>query len=109
MHFLKSPITWVLLILGIWLNCGYNYRVMQYQGVDAVTAPMLFQQALIGSAVLVAIVCGLALLRGEKFSVTEPGEKVGSKATTALLLIILVIVGGFLLNGGINLIDPPHQ
>lgn len=100
MHFLRSPITWILLALGIWLNCGHNYRVMQYQGVDAVTAPMLFQQALIGSLVLVAIVCGLALLRGEKFELSNSSDS--GKVSAASIIIVGVLFFGFLFNFALN-------
>jgi hypothetical protein len=100
MHFLRSPITWGLLGLGIWLNCGYNYRVMQVQGVDAITTPMLFQQALIGSIVLVAIVCGLALLRGEKFELSNESDS--GKISSAALIIGGVLLFGFVFNFILN-------
>lgn len=100
MNFLRSPLTWILLAAGIWLNCGYNYRVMQTQGVDAVTTPMLLQQALMGSAILVGFVCGLALLRGEKFELynqSDPG-----KINYAALIIGGVLVCGFVFNFILN-------
>jgi hypothetical protein len=100
MHFLKSPLTWALLALGIWLNCEYNYRFMQIFGVDAVTTPMLFRQALIGSAVLVAIVCGLALLRGEKFELSNESD--AGKINYAVLIIGGVLVFGFAFNFVLN-------
>jgi len=100
MHFLKSPITWILLALGIWLNCGYNYRVMQVQGVDAVTTPMLFQQALIGSAVLVLIICLLALLKGERFTITDSFDP--GNISAASVIIVGVLFFGFLFNFALN-------
>jgi hypothetical protein len=100
MHFLRSPLTWALLALGIWLNCGYNYRIMQVQGVDAVTTPMLFKQALIGSAVLVGIVCCLALLRGEKFELSSESDP--GKINYAALIIGGVLLFGFVFNFVLN-------
>jgi hypothetical protein len=100
MHFLKSPLTWALLALGIWLNCEYNYRFMQVFGVDAITTPMLFKQALLGSAVLVAIVCGLALLQGEKFEVSNESDS--GKVNYAALIIGGVLVFGFVFNFVLN-------
>jgi hypothetical protein len=100
MHFLRSPLTWALLALGIWLNCGYNYRVMQVQGVDAVTTPMLFKQALIGSAVLVGIVCCLALLRGERFEFSNKSDH--GKINYAVLIIGAVLLFGFVFNFVLN-------
>lgn len=108
MHFLKSPITWILLALGIWLNCEMNYKTMQYNGVDAVTTPMLFKQALIGSAVLVGICCVLALLRGEKWE-RELKEDYSGKGKVALAIIIGVVVVGFIVNGGLDYFDPPQR
>jgi hypothetical protein len=100
MHFLRSPITWGLLILGIWLNCGYNYRQMQVGGVDSVTMPMLFQQALIGSVVLVLIICLLALLKGEKFTLTDSSDS--GKISAASVIIVGVLFFGFLFNFALN-------
>jgi hypothetical protein len=100
MHFLRSPLTWALLALGMWLNCEYNYRMMQVQGVDAVTTLMLFKQALIGSAVLVAVVCGLALLRGEKFELSNESDT--GKINYAALIIGGVLLFGFVFNFVLN-------
>jgi hypothetical protein len=100
MHFLRSPITWVFLALGIWLNCEFNYKQMQVGGVDSVTTPMLFRQALIGSAVLVAIVCGLALLRGEKFELSNESDP--GKINYAALIIGGVLLLGFIFNFALN-------
>jgi hypothetical protein len=100
MHFLKSPLTWALLALGIWLNCEYNYQFMQVNGVDAVTTPMLFKQALIGSAALVAVVCGLAMLRGEKFEVSDESDS--GKIKYAGLIIGGVLLFGVIFNLALN-------
>lgn len=108
MHFLKSPITWILLALGIWLNCGYNFRVMQTQGVDAVTTPMLSIQALIGSVICVAIIVGLALLRGERLE-ADTGAGLGQLVLGGVIMVGVFIVGFLIVEPIINRVDPPAR
>lgn len=106
MKFLRSPLTWILLALGIWLNCEFNYRQMQVGGPDAVTTPMLAQQALIGACILVAIVCGVASASGDKFTWTEPGENVDGTIGKLAVGVAIIVVIGFALNAAINYLSP---
>lgn len=106
MKFLRSPLTWILLALGMYLSIRSNNAVERQHGVDAIEAPYLIVQALIGTAILVAIVCGVASINGDKFTWTEEGEDSGGKAMMALKTVVGVIVLGFLLNAAINYFDP---
>ena len=120
MTFLKRPLTWLLLVVGIDLTCEYNYRSWQDAGVPEVsgyqekqaimeeTTPTskLFLQALLGTSLLALIVVSLALANGEKWEAET--DYVG-KGLIALVLIVCVIVGGVIVNGGLNFFDPPQM
>lgn len=61
MYFVKSPWAWLIVAVGILINIAYNETQTIVTNLDG------FLQALIGSAVVVVIVAGIALLMGEKF------------------------------------------
>lgn len=100
MRLLRAPLPWVLLAFGLWLNSRYNYGMMEAYGVEAVTTPMLFKQAFIGSATLIGIVCLIAWLRGEQFELynsSDPG-----KFGNAAIIIVAVLGLGFFVNFALN-------
>jgi hypothetical protein len=114
---LCSLSTWLIVGLGIYLHCQLNYLRWQNAGVGEGLATVdqvapisqVFIESAIGSAIAVALVVMLSLMRGEKFEWTSPNEDFGGKTRFAGKMVAAAIVIGFVFMVSIEIIDPINK